>query len=123
MNDVTLPTRHDLLWPTLAALKELGGSGTVDEILCKIVELEAFTEEQQSVPHGDGPTSEIAYRAAWARTYLKKVGAINNDKPGVWAITKKGRRLKEADVAAIPRQVHARYRQDREAKESQSSGS
>jgi restriction system protein len=102
-----VPAYHELLWPTLQALKELGGSGTINEIVDKIIELEGFTEEQQSVAHGDGPTSEIAYRAAWARSYLKKVGAVDNSVRGVWAITEDGRELTEADTADIPRQVRA----------------
>lgn len=105
--DVYVPQYDKLLWPTLVALDQLGGSGTINEIVDKIVEIEGFSEEQQSVPHGDGPTSEIAYRAAWARTYLKKVGAINNSSRGVWALTDDGRRLTEADVADIPRRVRA----------------
>lgn len=102
-----VPPYHELLWPTLEALKELGGSGTINEIVDKIVELEGFTEEQQSVPHGDGPTSEIAYRAAWARTYLKKVGAVDNSARGVWTITEEGRQLTEDDMGDIPRTVRA----------------
>lgn len=72
-----------------------------------MVELEGFSEAQQSVPHGDGPTSEIAYRAAWARTYLKKVGGVDNSARGVWTITEDGRRLTAVDMADIPRTVRA----------------
>ncbi|MGH8901323.1 MAG: restriction endonuclease [Egibacteraceae bacterium] len=115
MLQVPLPKYHELLWPTLCALKELGGSGTINEIVDKIVELEGFTEEQQSVPHGDGPTSEIAYRSAWARTYLKKVGAVDNNARGVWSITDEGRRLTRSDMAGIPRQVQAMLARTRPA--------
>lgn len=103
----SIPAYHELLWPTLQALRELGGSGTVSEIVDKIVELAGFSEAQQSIPHGDGPTSEIAYRAAWARTYLKKVGAVDNSARGVWAITEHGRQLTADDMAGIPRTVRA----------------
>ena len=105
--DVAIPKYDDLLWPTLVALDRLGGSGAINEIIDKIVEIEGFTEEQQSVLHGDGPTTEIAYRAAWARTYLKKVGAVNNSTRGVWALTDEGRNLTEEDVAEVPRRVRA----------------
>jgi restriction system protein len=55
------------------------------------VELEGFTEEQQAVPHGDGPQSQIEYRLAWARSYLKGMGLLDNSARGVWTLTEKGR--------------------------------
>jgi restriction system protein len=113
MSEVSIPKYHELLWPTLRALNELGGSGTINEILDQVVELEGYTEEQQSVPHGDGPTSELAYRSAWARTYLKKIGAIDNSERGVWSLTEEGRKLSEADMAGVPARVRAMLRTPR----------
>jgi restriction system protein len=43
-----------LLWPTLCAVREIGDSGTIEEIVEKVTELEGFTEQQQSVVHGEG---------------------------------------------------------------------
>jgi hypothetical protein len=37
------------MWPTIKAIRALGGSGSIDEIVEKVVELEGFTEEQQAV--------------------------------------------------------------------------
>jgi Mrr N-terminal domain len=74
--EVGVPTVNDLLWPTLSAVLELGGSGTNEEINEKILEREDFTEEQQAVLHGDGPKTEIIYRLFWARTDLKGMGAV-----------------------------------------------
>ena len=70
-----IPSYKELLWPTLRAVREIGDSGTIEEIVEKVIELEEFTEELQTVPHGDGPASEIEYRLAWARTYLKGCGS------------------------------------------------
>ena len=36
--------------------------------------------EQQAVLHGDGPGGEIAYRIAWARTYLRGMGLADNSR-------------------------------------------
>jgi hypothetical protein len=36
----------ELLWPTLRAVREIGDSGTIEEIVEKVIELEGFTEEQ-----------------------------------------------------------------------------
>ncbi len=68
----------------------------------KVIEIEGYTEAQQSVMHGKGSGTEIGYRLHWARSYLKKVDAIENSSRGVWAITDSGRSLSEADMAAIP---------------------
>ncbi len=43
--------------------------------------------------HGDGAQSELAYRSAWARTWLKNIGAVENSTRGVWTITKTGREI------------------------------
>lgn len=100
-----VPTFDKMLWPTLQALQALGGSGTIQEIEAKVIEIMALTEAQMSVLHKGGPQSEVSYRLAWARTYLKKAGAIDNSSRGVWTITDKGRKLREPDVARIPSDV------------------
>ena len=55
---------RDLLWPTLSAVRKIGDSGTIEEIVEEVIALEHFSEVQQSIPHGDGPSSEIEYRLA-----------------------------------------------------------
>jgi restriction system protein len=40
--------------------------------------------------HNDGPETEIGYRLAWARTYLKGMGLLTNSARGVWALTDEG---------------------------------
>lgn len=87
----SVPSYGDLLWPTLRAVRELGGSGTIGEIVERVVTLERFSEDQQAVQHGDGPQSEIEYRLAWCRTYLKGMGYLHNSSRAVWAVTDDGR--------------------------------
>jgi restriction system protein len=45
------------------------------------------------VLHNNGPDSEIAYRLAWARTYLKGMGLLTNSSRAVWSLTEAGLRL------------------------------
>jgi restriction system protein len=80
---LTIPSRAELLWPTLLAVREIGGSGTVGEIDDKVIDLEQFSEDQQAVLHGNGPRTEIQYQLAWSRTYLKAMGLLENSKRGV----------------------------------------
>ncbi len=116
-----VPSYVELLWPTLRAIRAIGDSGSIEEIVEKVIELEGFTEEQQSVLHVDGPGSEIQYRLAWTRTYLKGMGLLDNSARGVWALTDKGRdpTLDEATVlklhAEYTAQLRARQRARRKA--------
>ncbi|MDQ2784136.1 MAG: restriction endonuclease [Chloroflexota bacterium] len=103
--EINVPAYHEMLWPTLQALKQMGGSGTIQEIMDSVIEREGYTEAQQRVIHGKGPGTEISYRLPWARTYLKIVGAVENSSRGVWTITDLGRGLSKADMEAIPTTV------------------
>jgi restriction system protein len=106
MNLLSLIPKYDYFFePTFKALKDLGGSGSVQEIYDRVCELESFSEEQQAILHKDGPQNEIAYRLAWARTYLKIYGAIENIGRGVWALTSKGKELSTIDKTVINRFV------------------
>lgn len=83
----TVPTFDRMMKPTVEALKALGGSATIGEIYNKVVELLQLPEDVLAISHTDDSNeSEVAYRLAWSRTYLKKAGIINNSGRGVWAI-------------------------------------
>jgi len=102
-----VPTFDKMMWPTLQALQQLGGSANVQEIEDAVIRLAGYTEAQQSVLHGSGPRTEIWYRLHWARTYLGKVGALENSRRGVWALTDYGRTLRAADMPAVVARVRA----------------
>jgi restriction system protein len=102
-----VPTFDEMMWPTLLALKQMGGSASNQELLTCVMKLMAIPEEVQNLPHGDGPKSEIEYRLLWTRTYLHKVGAIQNSERGVWSITAAGNALTEGEVNNIVAQVRA----------------
>src|SRR5215470_19262275 len=88
-----VPPYHELLWPALQAVTELGGSASIGEIVETVIKREGFTDAQQAVLHNDGPETEIGYRLAWARTYLKGMGLLTNSSRGVWALTDDGTAL------------------------------
>ena len=84
-----MPTYDRMMNPLLEALHQLGGSGNIDEINEKTIEILDLPDEIINVPHGkDSSTSEVEYRLAWTRTYLKKYGLLENSSRGVWALTK-----------------------------------
>lgn len=84
-----LPTFDELLIPTVKALIQLDGSGSIEEINNKVYEIENISDEILNQPHGDsGTMSEVDYRLAWSRTYLKKYGLLENSSRGIWALLK-----------------------------------
>ena len=87
-----MPNRFMLMWPTLQALKALGGSARISEVADDVIVAEQLTEEQQSVKRREGDhMSKIEYRLAWARNGLKLVGPIENSTRGLWSRTEAGR--------------------------------
>ena len=72
MKKKTVPTFDELMNPTLQALKRLGGSASIDELVPEIVRLLELPQELADVPHGATGRTELEYRSAWARTYLRK---------------------------------------------------
>jgi restriction system protein len=82
----------DLMNPVLQALKELGGSGSNEEINSRVFEIAHVPSEQSEILHNPakGGMTEIEYRLMWTRTYLKKYGVIENSTRGIWSLTAKG---------------------------------
>lgn len=111
---VNLPTPSSLLNPTLAALRSLGGSGSISEIAARVCESEKFSEAQQNVLHKDGPQTEIEYRLAWARTYLKKYGLLENIHRGIWSLTPKGKETPTVNPTDVNRVVNAEAKKHQE---------
>lgn len=116
MSQPDIPAYSDLLWPTIVAVRRLGGSGSIDEIADAVMDQEGFTEEQQQVLHGDGPQTEIEYRLAWARSYLKGMGLLVNSKRGVWSLTEEGRTVQQGEIIPRHRQYLVQYREQRRQK-------
>jgi restriction system protein len=114
-----VPTYDQLMNPTLLALKSLGESGTIEEIYNKVTELVGLTNEQLEILHDPerGGQTEVEYRLAWSRTYLKKYGILENSSRGVWALTARGRQLERVDVMAVKRFVQEELKQRKVAPE------
>ena len=84
-----LPSFDELMIPTVKAIQELGGSGSIDEINAKVYAIAKISDEILAIPHGDkGTSSEIAYRLTWTRNYLKNFGLLENSSRGIWALSK-----------------------------------
>ena len=107
MSQISVPTYDTFMNPVIEALKSLGGSGTIEEINNRVSETTNLTTQQLEVLHNPerGGQTEIEYRLAWARTYLKKFGILENSTRGVWALTAKGRQTPSVNVKEVKRFV------------------
>lgn len=118
MSGNPLPTYETMMNPTLQALKELGGSATIEELYNKVVEIMGVPNEQLEIPHKEGGSqTEVEYRLAWTRSYLKKYGILENSSRGVWALTTKGRQTEKVN----PKDV-TKYWREIKKKEQPSNG-
>ena len=107
------PTFHTFFVPIVHALRARGGSATIDELEEAVAAATGLSEAERSQPHGDGPRTEFSYRLAWARTYLKKGGALDNSERGVWHLTPLGYEISDEDIREIKYQVQQRNKEAR----------
>ena len=115
MNDgVAVPKWYELLWPTLKALEALGGSARVRELEEQLASELQLPDSVLDTLHREGSAqTAVSYNAAWSRTYLKKIGAVDNPSRGVWTITKNGRdNLSGGDEEELREKAKRLHRQD-----------
>lgn len=118
-----IPTYDAFFNPVLQALNRLGGSATIAELEETVAELMRLSTDVTETPHGDTSMTEVGYRIAWARTYLKKYGLLENSQRGVWSLTQQGRSTPEVDTVAVRKRVKELDRLAREAKPPVNAGS
>lgn len=112
-----MPPYDKLMNPLLKALGNLGGSASITELLEQVIEDEGFPPEIVEMLHSDkGSDTELAYRLAWARTYLKKYGLITNSERGVWALTPEGVEHASVDPQEVARFVRQQSNREKESK-------
>ena len=117
MQKEKVPTYDQLINPTLKALHELGGSASIYELVDEIISNMGISEEIAGILHGKGSQTEIEYRAAWARNYLKNAGLIENTERSIWVLTQKGRKTNQVDTKKLIRDVQKQFKERREQQE------
>lgn len=112
-----VPTYDKMLIPTLEALKQLGGSGSIEEINEKVYEIEKYSDEILEASHDEnGVQTKVEYRLAWARTYLKKYGLLENSSRGIWALVNNEIDTTHLNSDEIVRYVRERTRKSKSEK-------
>ena len=116
---MAVPKYDDLFNPLLTALHQLGSSASIAELEQSVAQVLNLSEEDLDAPH-DGNRTKFAYNLAWARTYLKRFGLIENSARGVWALTAEGQKATSVDKDVVKRFVKEedrKKREERQAKE------
>lgn len=108
-----VPTVPSLLWPALQAVRELGGSVTIEEHDSAVASALGLSDELLSIPQGNGPRAKFNYRMAWARTWLKGIEALDNSSRGVWSLTPRGKRYEQGEITVAIREWRSRLRDER----------
>ena len=86
----------------------------IEEQVAKDLALPENLLEQPSKSHPY--KSEVMYRLAWARTYLKDFGLIENSQRGVWSLTPKAQQYPEVDSQEVRKHCAALSKEARKAK-------
>ena len=111
IEETGFPDLPQMMLATISALKEIGGSATLQELDEQVVEMEEISEDEQSIlmPNGN---RKLNYYLSWSRTFLKRGGALENSARGVWALTDTGEKIETIEeTRAIHKQVNAEERE------------
>ena len=90
-----LPKVEDFYVPTMKALRDLGGSASIEEIQDRLTETEGLTQEQLDQTYPTSGAQIAPDRMSWARTYLKIAGLVASGGRGIWVLTDEGRQAVE----------------------------
>lgn len=82
----------DLFNPLLEAIRNLGGSGSIEELENEVARVLKLSDKEINDIH-KGSRTKLSYRLAWARTYLKLYGLLDNSERGVWTFTETGKQI------------------------------
>ena len=118
MATVEVPPYQFFLWPALQAVVELGGSASIADMEDEVLNRVDLTPEVQAVLHKDGPMTEVQYRLAWARSYLKGMGLLTNSQRGVWSVTEQGQTVTEEQIPTLRADYRAQLTAKRKSTDS-----
>jgi len=95
--------------PIIEVLKGREAPMSNDDLDTAAAKKMGLSPDVLAVPHNEekGEGSEVSYRMAWARTYLKKMGIVINPERAMWQLTDRGRELGRVNPDEVVRQVSA----------------
>lgn len=118
---MAVPKFYELFNPVMEALKNLGGSASISEIVDETARVLDLSEEDLNQTEPNKSRTVFEYRSAWARSYLKDYGAITNSSRGIWSITEDGQKMSDLDPDEVKRVARLNSKKRKQAKELNSS--
>ncbi|HEX6479187.1 MAG TPA: winged helix-turn-helix domain-containing protein [Ktedonobacteraceae bacterium] len=103
---MSLPKFYELFNPVLEAIKRLGGSASIAELDEEVTKKLHLTDKEIAEAHNERMT-ELEYRLAWARSYLKAYELLNNSERGIWVLTAKGKEIDTVEPSQVTRFVRS----------------
>ncbi|MEA3039637.1 MAG: restriction system protein [Sphingomonadales bacterium] len=101
----SLPKYDDFMLPTLQAIRELGGSASIEEIQDKLTETMGLTQPQLDLAYPKSGALVAPDRMSWARSHLKIAGLLASGGKGIWVLTDLGRDAADLTPAQVKAQV------------------
>jgi restriction system protein len=115
---VDTPKYYECMNPILQALREGGGTLTNAEIVDAVIRLMQLPDDVVERQQSGHNMSEVEYRIAWAKSYLKQTGYLTQSTRGVWALTPEGKATDPVDERAIVAEVRRAYYARKQAQQS-----
>jgi restriction system protein len=109
---MAVPPYFKLFNPLLAAIVKLGGSASILEQERTVADALSLSEKDTSEIHR-GSMTKLGYNLAWARSYLKQYGLLDNSERGIWSLTPAGLKTPSVDEEEVKRTCRALARKDR----------
>ena len=104
---MAVPQYFELFNPTLHALRNLGGSSSIPELVDEVAKILSLSEEDLAEQKPSGQP-QFEYRLAWARSYLKAFGLLDNSERAVWSLSSRGKEVDSVDPEEVKRFVRSR---------------
>ena len=82
-----------------------GASNTIFRCIPEVAQNLHLTDKEIAEAHDERRTN-LQYRLAWVRTYLKAYGLLDNSERGVWVLTAKGKDIDTVNPRQVTRFVH-----------------
>lgn len=105
--------KDDFYMAVLRTLDELGGSGQIEEIDNRVIEITGMTPDDLEATYEKSGALIVPDKISWARSYLREGGLLKNEGRGLWVLTDKGRELLPQGEEAVREAVNEAMREYR----------
>ena len=102
-----VPVYQEYMNPILDVLRREGRPLTIEQLDSHVIAEMKLAPDVAAIPHdAEKPDrSEVSYRIAWSRTYLKKAGLLDNPTRGQWGASEKGRSAGAIDAYELASEI------------------